>query len=258
MSSNQTILKDTSPISFDNDLQYRTVVQCMPGAARFLATGMSADLPMNNVDACVEMLQESGQLIHALKAQIAKLAAGQASIGYANRRKIDDTMIAAGTLFLDFANIDPVLTRYPKSEDDYEFYRGGIPQIPGEDMSLVGDYNGSAGLLLSTPWLQDEVGQLMIRGAAQRVGTQTRWYKGSSFSGAGNRTANFVNIGEDILGKNINPQPTSQDQIFVTVGQLLTLGEDYTVNIASGVATVTFLADIPDDKTVIFRIEGTV
>jgi hypothetical protein len=246
------------PLSFENDVQLRTLLQCIPGAAQFITTGLSADLPMNNMAAMIDMLLEQGQLTYAIKTEIAKIKAGQAAVGYANRRKIDDSMIAVGSVFLDFGAISPVLTRHPKSEDDYEWYRGGIPQIPGEDMSLVGDYNGSAGLLLSTPWLADEVGQLMIRGAAQRVGTQVRWYKGSSFSGAGNRTANFVNIGEDILGKLINPQPTSQDQIFVTVGQLLTLGEDYTVAIASGVATVTFLADIPDDKTVIFRIEGTV
>ena len=245
-----------APVSFDNDIQYRTLLQCIPGGAQFLATGLTADLPMNNIRAMIDMMAEQGQFNHAVKAQLNKILAGQAAVGYAARRKIDDTMIAPDALFLDFANIDPVLSRYPKDEEDYEFYRGGIAQIPGEDVTLVGNFEGAAGLLLSTPWLADEVGQLMVRGAAQRVGTQTRWYKANSFSGAGNRIANLANIGADITGKTINPQPTSAAQIFVTVGQLLTQDEDYTVAISSGVATVTFEADIPDDKTVVFKIEA--
>jgi hypothetical protein len=245
-------LENALPLNFDQDMQYRSVQQCMPGAAAFLDSGQSVDLPMNNVDACGQMLMETGQMIHILKAELLKQRAGQVAIGYDQRRAIDDTMIAADTFLLEFANIDPALTRYPKDINDFEFYRAGIPQVPNVDYVLV---NG-VGILFTVAWAAAETGQLLIRSASQRAAIQLRWYKGSSFEGAGNVTADFAAIGADILGNVINPMPTTAAQIFISAPQLLTPEEDYTVAFAGGVATVTFSASIADDQTVCFRIEA--
>jgi hypothetical protein len=251
---NKKTLLDAQPLSFDGDFQYRSVQECMPGAAAFLDSGQSVDLPMNNSEICLQMMLEAGQMIHILKAELLKQRAGQAALGYDQRRTIDDTMIGDGESLLEFANIVPALTRYPKDINDFEMTRSGIPLVPNADYVLV----DGVGILFTVAWSTSETGQLMIRSASQRAGMQLRWYRGSSFSGAGNVTANLATIGADILGNVINPMPTSADQIFIYTTALLTPTDDYTVAFAGGVATVTFNAPIPDDKTVCFRIEAGV
>jgi len=242
-------LRELEASDFDGDLARRAVVELMPGVTAYLADPNVRSLPNSNAMLMLDMIAQLGQDLAGMRDKIVQIATGLSVQAFEERYNIAYSDLVNN--FLSFSTVIG-LTKRPMNETDYTIFKSGRPLANGYDCALV----PGVGLQFTTAWGPSDTAVLFIHALGLRAAWRHYVYRGSTFEGVGNRTANLSRLGSDIYGRPISPTPTQTTNLMVYRSSLLTEGAtgSYVFSIGTGEPIVTFNFDIRDAEFVHFVV----